>query len=385
MTNTTASATLPRNEFRAALAPLKKVIERRNTIPILSNVLLRERNGVIELVGTDLDIEMTCRVPSATADAGFAVTLPHHTLQDIEKKATAADMVTIDVPESEMDNASLRFAGLRVTMQKLPATDFPEMAIEGKITADFSMSSADLLAMIEAVEFAISTEETRYYLNGIFMHALDVDGVTTLRFVATDDQRLGRTDLPAPDGCDVTMPGVIIPRKTVGLLRDLCKAKGAPDTIAIKVSTLQASFTIGNITMLTKLIDGTFPDYARAIPAYNDKRAVFVRADLIQTIKAVSAMSSERGRAVKVSFGQDAATLSVKNPDTGDASMRVSCEADTALADFEIGFNAAYMLDVLATMDCDTVQFRFSDPGSPTIIQSHGGANTLYVLMPVRL
>lgn len=372
-----------RSELSAALALASKIVNRRNTIPILSNVAMFERGGALVVQGTDLDREMTIRLDGSPADSGFAVTVPAHTIRDVEKKAPDASEVSISErrdTDGALSRAAFGFGDLEIESLALDLTDWPTMEIEG-IGADFTLSRADMLAMLDKVEFAISTEETRYYLNGIYMHVTEEEGANRLRFIATDGHRMAWHEYPAPEGCTPEMHGVIIPAVTVKTLRDLCKTKGLGDTFRVEVNTVKVRFTIGNVTLVSKLIDGTFPDYSRVIPRRNDKRATFDRAALVKAIKAVTCISSERGRAVKLELAQgEPCTLSVHNPDAGTARFPVECEFSGA--PLEIGFNARYALDILEADDADTVTAALACAGSPILIESAKGG---FVLMPMRV
>jgi len=382
------TAILPRSDFRSAVAFADLVVERRNTIPILSNVLLRaaaDGDG-LELIGTDLDIEVTARIPGAV-DEGFAVTMPSRALKDLEKKSPkgkAGDEFAIDAPEGDDTNARLDFGGYSARLQTLPPADFPHMELSGKVV-DFVMPAATLRNALERVTFAISTEETRYYLNGIFMHVPDAPAgaPSVLRFVATDGHRLARHEAPCPAGAG-GIAGVIIPRKTVGVLHKLLKAKGAPEDVHVRVNTCKAVFTIGNIAVMTKLIDGTFPDYQRVIPSGNDKRATFDREELARAIDCVSTVSSERGRAVKFSISEGICNLTVSNPDAGDSRATIPCDGWDSWG-LDIGFNAQYVLHILAASGGERVTMRFSDSGSPTLISNPDAPETVFVLMPMRV
>jgi len=413
------TAILPRSEFRAAISTADLVVERRNTIPILSNVLLRaapDGDG-LDVIGTDLDIYVTARVPGAV-DPDFSVTMPARALRDLEKKASKSAEFAIDMPDvlpvprlapdhsdADLDAfnaecervkahnalsdgmARLDFGGFAARMQTLPQEDFPESKISGPVV-DFVMPASALRNALERVSFAISTEETRYYLNGVYMHVPGApDGEpSTLRFVTTDGHKLARHEIACPAGAGA-MQGVIIPRKTVAVLCKLLKAKGAPECVDVRVNSTKAVFTIGNVSVLTKLIDGTFPDYQRVIPSGNDKRVTFGRNELAGTIEAVSTISSERGRAVKLSIIDGACTLSVSNPDAGTSRATIACDTFDVGIGLDIGFNAKYLLDILARCDGERVTFMFADAGSPTLIRSAGddGASTLFVCMPMRV
>lgn len=393
MSNSTAlSVIVPRAALRSALGAVSKTVERRHTIPILLNAMLQMTPAGLTVTGTDLDVTITATIAEAVGDDGFAVTLPAHMLQDVEKKARASESVALDVTEGD-ETGRLDFEGLRVTMQSLPVDDFPISMIEAPIKADFEISTGELLAAIDGTRFAISTEETRYYLNGIFCHCVLSDGEPMLRFVATDGHRMALQTIPAPEGLTPdNMPGIIIPRKTVEILRGLCKAKGAPADMRWQVNTTKALFTIGSVTVLSKTIDGTFPDYTRVVPTDSARTVRIDRAELREAIKSVSAMSSERGRAFKLALGsfggpgEYMATISVKNPDSGDASMRVCCDVDGESSEgFEIGFNGAYMVDILDALDGEkTIRVQLNDSGSPALISALWGSAARFVLMPMR-
>jgi len=406
------TAILPRSAFRSAIAAAVLGVERHNTIPVLSNVRLCAAPGGLNVIGTDLDMEITAHVPGAVVDLEFDTTTGAHTLRDLEKKAPKSDNIAIDVadaflpmPELVADhsdadleaynaecervkahnatitdtNARLDFEGFRASMQTIPAHDFPTFGDIAAPVYEFDITTADLRAGLERVAFAISTEETRYYLNGIFMH---VSG-GMIRFVATDGHRLARHDLcAAPEGA-AGMAGVIIPRKTVETLYKLLKGKGAPEMVHLRVNTSKMAFHFGNIVIASKLIDGTFPAYDRVIPSGNDKRATFEPAALARSIECVSAMSSERGRAVKIEIENGNARLSVNNPNEGSSVANVPC--DYTGAPISVGFNAKYVLDILSKCVGERVTFDLADSGSPAVIKSNGAPYTLFVLMPMRV
>jgi DNA polymerase-3 subunit beta len=233
---------------------------------------------------------------------------------------------------------------------------------------------------VEKTQFAISTEETRYYLNGIFLHTIESDSATVLRAVATDGHRLARVEMPAPPGAQ-GMPGIIVPRKAVAEIQKLIE--DGSDEVGIELSTAKIRLTFNGVVLTSKLIDGTFPDYQRVIPSGNDKRLTVERADFAKAVDRVSTISSERGRAVKLAINEGRLTLSVNNPDSGSATEELEVDYDAGPLD--IGFNARYLLDITGQLDGDTALFRLADPGSPTLIQDRDDAPALYVLMPMRV
>jgi DNA polymerase-3 subunit beta len=369
--------TLERAALLKGLSHVHRVVERRTTIPILSNVLLQAESGRLRLKATDLDLEV---IEELAADVGQkgATTLPAHTLYDIVRKLPDGAQVSL-ATVGDAGQLELRSGRSRFTLQALPESDFPSLSA-GDMASTFTLPAGDLRRLIEKTQFAISNEETRYYLNGIFMHAIEVDGHMLLRAVATDGHRLARVEMPAPPGA-AGMPGIIVPRKAVSEVQKL--VEDATQDVTIELSATKVRFTLGDIVLTSKLIDGTFPDYMRVIPAGNDKHLVVERQPFRNAVDRVSTISSERGRAVKLAVSDGKLLLSVTNPDSGSAIEEL--EVDYGAAAIDIGFNARYLLDITEQLDSDTALFKLADPGSPTLILDHDGASTLYVLMPMRV
>jgi DNA polymerase-3 subunit beta len=361
--------TLERTALLKALSHLHRVVERRNTIPILSNVLIEAKGSQVELKATDLDLEATEVVAADVAVAG-ATTVSAHMFHDIVRKLEIAP---------DTGQLLLRSGRSRFFLQCLPAADFPDLTA-GDFPHKFDLSALELRRLIDNAQFAISTEETRYYLNGIYFHVAESGGAQMLRAVATDGHRLARIETPAPEG-SAGMPGVIAPRKAVGeilkLLEDLSK------DVTIEISPVKARFRFGDVTLTTKLIDGTFPDYNRVIPQHNDKRLVVDKEQFQKAVDRVSTISSDRGRAIKLSIGDGRMTLSVNNPDSGSASEEIEVDYDSTPMD--VGFNSRYLLEIAQQLGGDTALIKLADPSSPTIIMDRDGAQALYVLMPLRV
>jgi len=369
--------TLERSALLKSLGHVHRVVERRTTIPILSNVLLRAADRTLHFKATDLDLEV---IDSADADVGQAgaTTLPAHTLYEIIRKLPDGAQVSLEM-SADGSQMQLRSGRSRFSLQCLPEGDFPDIE-SGAPENSFSLPAPDLKRLIDKTQFAISTEETRYYLNGIYLHTLDVEGHTMLRAVATDGHRLARVEIPAPEGAS-GMPGVIVPRKAVGEVLKLIEASSGE--VKIELASTKIRFIVDNVVLTSKLIDGSFPDYGRVIPLANDKRLVVEKDAFAAAVDRVSTISSERGRAVKLSMSEGRLTLTVTNPDSGTAVEEL--EADYDAAPLDIGFNARYLLDIAGQLDSDTALFKLSDAGSPTIVQDRDGAAALYVLMPMRV
>ncbi len=369
---------ITRADLLRALNHVHSVVERKNTIPILANVLLKADNGMLSLGTTDMDLEMSETV-SAQVQTPGATTVPAHTLYDIVRKLPDDANVEITAASS---GASVQLKAGKSTFRLgcLPVEDFPKMGSTDNFAYNFAIPAADLRTLIDRTRFAISTEETRYYLNGIYLHAAQNDGVDVLRAVATDGHRLARFEMPLPEGAK-DMPGVILPRKAVNEIRKLIDEAG--DTIHIALTDSKLKFSFDHIALTTKLIDGTFPDYERVIPKNNDKYLELNPVMFAKAVDRVSTISSEKSRAVKLTLGGKTLTLSATAADSGSASEEIEINFDGG--SMEIGFNSAYLMDVTKQIEGDGCRFALSDAASPTIIQDMSDTSSLYVLMPMRV
>jgi DNA polymerase-3 subunit beta len=369
--------TVERAELLKSLGHVHRVVERRNTIPILANVLIRAEQSKLAFKATDLDLEVTETI-AAEVSPGGSTTVPAHMFYEIVRKLPEGAQIVL---EASGDRATLviRAGRSRFTLQTLPESDFPDLAA-GEMTHSFKLPAADLKRLIDKTQFAISTEETRYYLNGIYLHAAGTAQAPTLRAVATDGHRLAQVELGLPAGAK-GMAGIIVPRKTVGEVQRLIEDNEAEVTIELSQGKIR--FTFGDVVLTSKLIDGTFPDYSRVIPVGNDKELVVDKKEFEQAVDRVSTVSSERGRAVKLSLSNGRLMLSVTNPDSGSATEEV--EVEYAADPLDIGFNSRYLLDIAAQIEGEAAVLKLADPGSPTLIQDKDSKGALYVLMPMRV
>jgi DNA polymerase III subunit beta len=369
--------TIERAALLKALSHVQSVVERRTTIPILSNVLLRAAAGKLAMSATDMDLEIVESVP-ARIDSDGRTTAPAHTLYDIVRKLREGAQVELETI-GERNEMVLRSGRSTFTLSCLPPEDYPVMT-GADLPHHFTLTSAELRGLIDRTRFAISTEETRYYLNGIYLHAAGSAKAPTLRAVATDGHRLAQMELDLPSGA-VGMPGIIVPRKTVAEVQRLMEDGEAE--VLIELSPGKIRFTVGQAILTSKLIDGTFPDYGRVIPVGNDKELIVDKKEFEAAVDRVSTVSSERGRAVKLSITGGKLLLSVTNPDSGSATeeLEVEYEADP----IDIGFNSRYLLDIAAQIEGEAAVLKLADPGSPTLIQDKDSRGALYVLMPMRV
>ena len=368
---------IERGALLKALAHVTSVVERRNTIPILSNVLLEAADGSLKLTATDLDIAVIETAAAEVASAG-ATTLAAHVFYDIVRKLPDGVQIELSLGPDE-GRLALASGQAHFALQVLPPNDFPDLSA-GDMSHAFDIPVGELKRLIEKTRFAISTEETRYYLNGIYLHAVSVDGADALRAVATDGHRLAQVEAALPEGA-AGMPGIIIPRKTVFELHKLIE--NSEDAVHVELSTSKIQFVAGNVVLTSKLIDGTFPDYDRVIPKGNDKILNVSNAEFSHAVDRVSTLSSDKGRAVKLNLDDGKLVLSVNNPDSGSATEELPVEYDSDA--IEIGFNARYLLDISGQLESDTMRVMLSDPGSPTMVRDNEDATALYVLMPMRV
>jgi DNA polymerase-3 subunit beta len=369
-------ATIERATLLKGLSHVQSVVERRNTIPILSNVLIEATaEGQLKLMATDLDLQINEHVAAAVDQPG-STTVSAHTLFDIARKLPEGAQVSLSAADGRMAIVAGR---ARFSLGTLPRDDFPVIA-EGELPHQFELPVETLKQIIDKTRFAISTEETRYYLNGIFLHVADDNGQPVLKAAATDGHRLARVTVERPAGAE-GMPDVIVPRKCIAELRKLLDE--VDGSVGVSLSATKIRFDLGPAVLTSKLIDGTFPDYSRVIPTGNDKILKLDPKSFMEGVDRVSTIATEKTRAVKMALDRDKITLSVTSPENGTAAEEVP--GDYVAAPFEIGFNSRYLLDILGQIDTDIVEVHLADAAAPTLIRENDKAPALYVLMPMRV
>ena len=373
-------ATIERATLLRCLSHVQSVVERRNTIPILSNVLIDASDGgSLKVMATDLDLQVVEQMAAASVESPGAITVSAHLLFDIARKLPEGSQVNLETADNRM---TVKAGRSRFSLPTLPRDDFP-VIVEGDLPTSFEVPAKTLAELIDRTRFAISTEETRYYLNGIFLHVSDEDQ-PVLKAAATDGHRLARFTIARPEGAE-GMPDVIVPRKAVTELRKLLE-ESLDANVQIDLSASKVRFTLGGeggVILTSKLIDGTFPDYSRVIPTGNDKLLRLDPKSFYEGVDRVATIATEKTRAVKMGLENDKVTLSVTSPDNGTAAEEVP--ADYRSDAMEIGFNANYLKDILHQIDGDTVELHLADPGAPTLIRQDEKSPALYVLMPMRV
>ena len=369
-------ATIERATLLKCLSHVQSVVERRNTIPILSNVLIEaSEGGKIKVTATDLDLQVV-ETFAADVETPGATTVSAHTLFEIARKLPDGSQVQLHAADGRM---AVNAGRARFSLATLPRDDFPTIA-EGELPTSFEIPASSLIQIIDKTRFAISTEETRYYLNGIFLHVTD-DAEPVLKAAATDGHRLARVTLPRPAGAE-NMPDIIVPRKCVAEVRKLLDESGG-NVIQVDLSASKIRFTFDSVILTSKLIDGTFPDYTRVIPSGNTRRLEVDAAEFAKAVDRVATVSSERSRAVKLSLDEDRLVLSVNSPDSGAAEEELAVAyGDERL---EIGFNAKYLLEIASQVDRENAVFMFNSSGDPALMREGNDTSAVYVVMPMRV
>ncbi|MCX5614163.1 DNA polymerase III subunit beta [Bombella saccharophila] len=362
-----------------ALSHVNGVAEKRNTIPILANVLLEHDGETLRLTATDMEIAVVEEIPSTATRAG-AVTIPAAVLFEIVRKLPDGAEIEFN-QESAEEPLHLRAGRYATSLNVLPVDDFPAM-VAGDLLHHFTIQAGELRTLIDRTRFAMSNEETRYYLNGIYLHVVLEEKKNYLRAVATDGHRLAKVDTEAPLGIK-SMPGIIVPRKTVTEVRKLLDNDSADVEVALSETRIQ--FRIGSILLTSKLVDGTFPEYSRVIPQNNSRILRVSKQDLAAAVGRVAAISQERSRPIKLTVTKNHLTLSAISPDQGIAQEELDENSVTYDSDeVEIGFQARYLTDITDQIDAEA-EFALADSSSPTLIRDTEQPAVLYVLMPIRV
>lgn len=358
-------------------------VEKKSTIPILGNIYLAAANNRLTIRATDLDIMLENSVACEVTEDG-ATTVPAKMFKEIVEKCSADTEIKVE-QKTEGGQLQVKYGRSKFSLQSLPISDFPEFATRD-IAHTFSVPVADILSLFKGAEFCISSEETRYYLNGIFFHHIGEADVTKLCAVATDGHRLAKITCEAPEGADKfgndnNRSGIILPRKTTRLLQQIIKG-GNHESIGMQVNDSKVVFTVGTAILSSKIVDGQFPDYMRVIPSKNEKIITADRVALMDGVDRLAILTTDN-LAIKMSFASGTLTISATNAEAGAATEEIDIEYEGESID--IGFNSKFMVEILKGIEGDKVQVALSDPGSPAMISAVGDTNAIYVAMPMRV
>lgn len=373
------SLTIERKALLPTLATAVQAVESRVTIPILNHVLLTAVDDTLSITGTNLDQETSCKAPADIGEPG-SITLEAHRLHDIVRKLPTDAIIAIKGLEN--GQASVSAGRSKFKMPTYPISDFPTFTV-GDFWHRFELAGSILASMLGRLQFAMGTEETRYYLMGVYTHVVAVDGEPTLRMVATCGHFLGRLDTQRATGLDLSMPGVIIPRKAVEIFKRLAAdADAAPVTVELSQTKIRLS--AGDKAVASKLIDGTYPNYEAVIPKDFRRTATAPTAALIEALGRVATLSGEKVRGVKLAFGPESVEISLRNADEGsEAQDSLDIELDGP--PLEIGFNSKYLAEILGQTGGDTVKIRLGQDSTHPAVISDKVAEGLFVLMPLRI
>jgi DNA polymerase-3 subunit beta len=371
-------------QFEVSKSSLSKIlsnvngaVERKNTIPILLNVKIEAIAGKLDFTTTDMDIVITSTLSDVTIKDEGATTIPAQLLFDIVKKIP--DGVTINVKlQEEGTIAIITYGKSKFSLPCLDPVEFPILS-EGEMTEEFSIQAKELTRIIDKTRFAISSDETRYYLNGLFMHVTKNDNDKfELRCVATDGHRLALSSY-SNDVLTKEIPGIIIPKKTVNEIRRIIEDE---ESIKISLSKSKIKVQCSNCTIISKLIDGQFPEYDKVVPKNNTKIVNIDKKVIFDAVDRVATIANDKHRTIKLVLEADKILLQVSSSDGGFADEEVAI--DFKGEKIEAGFNSRYLLEIINQVNSDKLNLKFNDSFSPVIADSDnlGG---LYVIMPVRI
>ncbi len=372
----TLKVVIERDVLLKTVGRLQSIVERRNTIPILGNIKLESHDGGLLLTATDMDI-VASEAIAANTELDGAITVPAQMLYDIVRKLPEGAQIELDGTAAN-GQVLVRSGSSKFTLSSLPADEFPIIS-EGTLTHQFTLPTQTLFDLFDKARFAMSNEETRYYLNGVFLHVPSND-TATLRAVATDGHRLAKINAPIPEGA-AGMPGIIVPRKTVNELHKLFE--GQDNTISIGVSETKIRLQSGKASLVSKLIDGNFPDYERVIPQNNDKLLEIDTKALSSAVDRVSTISLDKTRGIKFSLAGGELTLSATSQEGGNAEEKLAASYSSDA--LEIGFNSRYVLEVLSQLEGDAVSILLADPNAPAVVRDPSESTAVYVIMPMRV
>ncbi|MDD5296030.1 MAG: DNA polymerase III subunit beta [Rhodocyclaceae bacterium] len=362
---------VPKNDILAPLQSVSGVVEKRHTLPILSNVLIEKRGETLTFLATDIELQITTHANGSEGGEDVAVTVGARKLQDILRALPDGTEVSLILDDKRMQ---VRGGKSRFSLQTLPAADYPRMA-PAKTDASFTLSQGHFKALLGLVQYSMAQQDIRYYLNGLLLVVMGRE----LRAVATDGHRLafGSTELQQ----DMPHSEVILPRKTVIELSRLLADSDEP--LEVVLAGNQAVFRFGNIELVTKLIDGKFPDYERVIPKGHDKTITLGRVAFLQALQRAAILTSEKHRGVRVVLSAGSLKIISNNAEQEEAQdeLEVPYQGDA----LDIGFNVGYLVDVLNNVSSDDIECHLHDSNSSALITVPGNATFRYVVMPMRI
>ena len=371
--------TIVKIDFEKSLASVENIVENKTTIPILSNVLLEAKQGRLHLSATDMDMMISDKVKVKNIDIEGSTSVPAHILYNVIKELNKDKPIELSYNES---NKKLHLSSFKskFTFSCLPKDEFPILSTENyKIS--FLLSSNVLKEMIDQTYFAISSEESRYYLNGIFFHTVKLNNKFFLRSIATDGHRLAQSQTIAPTAAN-NIFNTIIPKKLIFELRKLID--DVETDIKIDLTERKIRFSFNETIIVSKLIDGKFPDYEKVIPKDTKNSFSIDRKSFLESINRISTISSDKSKAIKLNLNKNKLTISANNLEEGGSGIE-EIEINYNGPSLDIGFNGNYLKEIINQLNNKEIIILFSDSTAPTIIKDESKSDTLYVLMPMRV
>jgi len=368
------------SDLLKALNHIHGIVEVRHTLPILSNIVLSAENNELSLSSTNLDIFCSDKIDAEIVNSG-EISVPAITFFEIVKRLPSGSDVILSMGDEDTE-LILKCGRSKFNLSTLRTEDFPILS-DKDLSTNFVISADELSRMIDKTKFAISNEETRYYLNGIFFHKAESNSIKFLRAVATDGHRLAQYDIPLPQGAE-EITGIIIPKKTVFELRKVLD--DANGDVSVSLNENKIKFSFNNLKIISKVIDGTFPDYTKVIPQNNDKKFKTNNSELKNAIDRVSAVAineETKSKAIKLTIENNKLNLSVESQSKGSAKEEIDISYSNEKVD--IGFNSRYLLDICNEVDGDEIDVNLLDSISPAIILDKTDENLFFVLMPMRI
>ena len=363
-----------------ALSHIHGIVEVRHTLPILSNIILEAKDDKLILSSTNLDIYCSDKIKAEVLQSG-EVSVSAVTFFEIIKRLPSGSEVLMIMEEGE-NEIRLTCGRSKFNLSTLKTDDFPIIS-DSDLSTNFVLSADELIRIIDKTKFAVSNEETRYYLNGIFLHKAERNSIQFLRAVATDGHRLAQYDIPLPQGAE-NITGIFIPKKTIYELRKVLD--DANGDVSVSLNENKIKFSFNDLKVVSKVIDGTFPDYTKVIPQKNDKNFKTNNSDLknaIDRVSAVAANEESKSKAIKFCIENNSLSLSVESQSKGSANEMIDVNYSGDKVD--IGFNSKYIIDICNEVDGDEISISLSDSISPAIILDKTDENLFFVLMPMRI
>ena len=352
------------------------IVEKKNTLPILSNVLLQLKDNKLSIVATDLDIIFYDEISDVKIIKEGNTTTSAAILYDILRKISSNSDLNFDL-KSE-NKLSLKSENSDFNLLCLPADNFPTFADEFE-GHEISLDKNRFLKLLNKTRISISNDDTRHYLNGVYLHLTEAHGRNFLTGVATDSHRLSSSSLEIKDANEFN--SLILPRKTVFQLCSLLTENF--DQLAMQTSENKIKFTLGNIKLISKVIDGKFPDYKKVVPTENNKILVLPSKDFISSIERVTSVSLDRKEGVKLTINKDNVQLSVNSANSGEGNEKI--KANFSSDSLNISFNSKYLIDIVSEVEDHKLKMNLKDSVSPVLIEDVSDKNSYYVIMPMKI